>query len=77
LPCRRSRVRIPSAASQKPCLCGAFRFSRSRWRVARETVGPAVVVGDDEDAKLRAAEAMTENGGEFVNHYADTYIETL
>jgi len=37
----------------------------------------AVVVGDDEVAKLRAAEAMTENGGEFVNHYADTYIETL
>jgi hypothetical protein len=37
----------------------------------------AVSVGADEDAKRRAAEAMRENGGEFINHYADTYVESI
>lgn len=37
----------------------------------------AVFVGEDEDAKRRAAEAMREHGGEFINYYADTYVESL
>jgi hypothetical protein len=37
----------------------------------------AVLVGDDEDAKRRAADAMREHGGEFINYYADTYVEAL
>jgi hypothetical protein len=37
----------------------------------------AVWVGVDEDAKRRAADAMRDNGGEFINYYADTYVESL
>jgi hypothetical protein len=37
----------------------------------------AVMVGEDEDAKRRAARAMREHGGEFINYYADTYVESL
>jgi hypothetical protein len=37
----------------------------------------AVLVGDDEDARRRAADAMREHGGEFINYYADTYVESL
>ena len=37
----------------------------------------AVLVGEDEDAKRRAADAMREHGGEFINYYADTYVESL
>jgi hypothetical protein len=29
LPCRRSRVRIPSAASEKACICRSFSFAQS------------------------------------------------
>jgi hypothetical protein len=36
-----------------------------------------VPVGYDEKAKLRAAEAMRRNGGDFIHYYADTNIESL
>jgi hypothetical protein len=37
----------------------------------------AAFVGEDEDAKRRAADAMRSAGGDFVNYYADSYIESL
>jgi hypothetical protein len=37
----------------------------------------AVLVGDDENAKRRAGDAMREHGGDFINYYADTYVESL
>jgi hypothetical protein len=37
----------------------------------------AVAVGDDEQAKQRAAGAMRDSRGEFLNYYADNYIESL
>jgi hypothetical protein len=37
----------------------------------------AVFVGEDEDAKRRAADVMREHGGDFINHYADNYVEAL
>jgi hypothetical protein len=37
----------------------------------------AVAVGEDEQAKQRAAGIMRESGGEFLNYYADNYIESL
>jgi hypothetical protein len=36
----------------------------------------AVAVGEDEDAKQRAADALRADG-EFLNYYADNYIESL
>ena len=36
----------------------------------------AVAVGEDEDAKRRAADALRSDG-EFLNYYADNYIESL
>jgi hypothetical protein len=36
-----------------------------------------VEVGEDEDAKRRAADALRGAGSEFVNYYADHYIESL
>lgn len=36
-----------------------------------------VFVGVDEDAKRRAGDAMRAQGGEFINYYAVTYIESL
>lgn len=36
-----------------------------------------VFVGVDEDAKGRAGDAIRAHGGEFINYYADTYIESL
>ena len=36
-----------------------------------------VFVGLDEDAKRRAGEAMRSAGGDFVNYYADAYVESL
>ena len=36
-----------------------------------------VLVGVDEDAKRRSGDAIRAHGGEFVNYYADTYIESL
>jgi hypothetical protein len=36
-----------------------------------------VEVGEDEDAKRRAAGALRAGGGEFLNYYADLYIESL
>jgi hypothetical protein len=36
----------------------------------------AVAVGEDEDAKRRAADALRADG-EFLNYYADNYIESL
>jgi hypothetical protein len=37
----------------------------------------AVVVGEDEDAKQRAVDALRAAGGRFVNYYADNYIESF
>jgi len=37
----------------------------------------AAFVGEDEDAKRRAADVMREHGGDFINHYADNYVEAL
>ena len=37
----------------------------------------AVLVGEDEDAKRRAAGVMREHGGDFINYYADLYVEAL
>jgi hypothetical protein len=37
----------------------------------------AVGVGEDDDAKTRAADALRAAGGEFINYYADNYIESL
>jgi hypothetical protein len=37
----------------------------------------AVFVGEDEDAKRRAADVMREHGGDFINYYADKYVEAL
>jgi hypothetical protein len=37
----------------------------------------AVFVGEDEDAKRRGAAAMRDHGGEFINYYADVYVESL
>jgi hypothetical protein len=36
-----------------------------------------VEVGKNEDAKRRAAGALRTGGGEFLNYYADLYIESL
>jgi hypothetical protein len=36
-----------------------------------------VFVGRDDGAKARAAEAMRASGGDFINYYADTYVESL
>ena len=36
-----------------------------------------VEVGEDEDAKRRAANALRAGGGEFLHYYADLYIEAL
>ena len=36
-----------------------------------------VDVGEDEDAKRRAADALRAGGGDFLNYYADLYIESL
>jgi hypothetical protein len=37
----------------------------------------AVAVGEDEDAKQRAVDALHDAGGVFVNYYADNYIESF
>src|SRR3954468_21922906 len=37
----------------------------------------AVAVGEDEDAKRQAADALRAAGGAFINYYADNYIESL
>src|SRR4051794_34851653 len=36
-----------------------------------------VAVGEDEAAKARAAEALRASGGEFINYYAENYVEDL
>jgi hypothetical protein len=36
-----------------------------------------VAVGEDEDAKQRAVDALRAAGGHFVNYYADNYIESF
>ena len=63
-------------------LQSAFSFEREHAReyAARLRSGDyvlAVSVGDNEQAKVRAAEAMRANGGDFINYYADTNIEAL
>jgi hypothetical protein len=37
----------------------------------------AVFVGEDEDAKQRAAAALRTAAAGFINYYADNYIESL
>jgi len=44
-------------------------------RGGRYVVG--VVVGDDEQAKRRAVDALRAAGGEFINFYGVTYVETF
>jgi hypothetical protein len=36
-----------------------------------------VAVGEDEAAKTRAAEALRASGAEFINYYAENYVEDL
>ena len=44
-------------------------------RAGRYVVG--VAVGDDEAVKQRAADALRAAHAEFLNYYADTYVEVL
>ena len=36
-----------------------------------------VAVGDDDAAKMRAADALRAANAEFINYYADNYVEDL
>jgi hypothetical protein len=63
-------------------LQGAFSYDREHTRRHVEHLRGggqvlAVFVGDDEDSKRRAADAMREHGGDFINYYADKYVEAL
>jgi len=44
-------------------------------RAGRYVLG--VAVGEDEAAKTRAGEALRASGAEFINYYAESYVEDL
>src|SRR4051794_38364200 len=51
------------------------RFHAARLRSGDDVVG--VAVGDDEDAKQRAVDALRAAGARFVNYYGDNYIQSF
>ena len=52
-----------------------LRFHSARLQAGDDVVG--VAVGDDEDAKQRAVDALRAAGARFVNYYGDYYVQSF